>query len=214
MTPARIRGPAGSNSCLLRFRAVSEGPRVRVDFPDDSGSGSMARRVDRLSRANRAHAWGLTVSTRCPGGLVPGTEGLGVDLLFLETRARSLGPAGTTICPGDSGPCPRAHRDDQLSWEARDCVGGPAALTSLPGHLRPEPEGPQCPTALLGDSDRTRGHGSRTAVPGDSCCGPSYRGVNLLSWATRASARGPTVSSNSPRRLEFWSEVPQLTSCP
>ena len=116
-TLAQVRGPAGSTSCPVRFRPVSEGPWVRLAFPGDSVSGPMARRVDLLSRANRAHAWGLTVSTRCPGGLVPGTEGLGVDLLFLETRARSLGPAGTTICPGDSGPCPRAHRDDQLSWE-------------------------------------------------------------------------------------------------
>ena len=68
-----------------------------------------------------------------------------------------------------------------------------------------------CPRRLVLLS---KGPRVQMAVPGDSGPIPKTRGFYHLYWATRAGDRGSMVSTNSPGRLGFGSEVPWSSSCP
>ena len=174
VTRARVRGPAVSTSCPGRLK-----------------SGSRARGF-----------------TSWPGRHVPGSEipwvrpailgdsGLGqtsrdVDQLSQTIRNWVRGTAVLTRCPGDSGPgpvptvsisspgriglCRWAHGVDQLSRATCARVRVPAGSTRSPWPLGPLSK---CPRGRL-------------AVPGDSGPGPRDRGVDKLSWVTRAGPECP-----------------------
>ena len=86
--------PAISTNCTGQLALRSEGPWGRPAFPGDSGSGPMARRVDKLSQVTRALVPGPKVSISCPGRLRPGSEVLrGRPALQGDSRSGS-GPAG------------------------------------------------------------------------------------------------------------------------
>ena len=166
-------------------------------FPGDSGTGVKSRGIDQLSLATCARVRGPARSPHIFGDSGP-----------------VRGPLVASRSPGRQRPVPKAQGVNQMPRATLAWLRGPAGWTRCPGTLALESEGTRCPLGLLGDSDRARGPGIRTAVPGDSRLGPRYPGIHLLSWATRAGARGPAVSTYSPGRLGFWSEVPQSTSYP
>ena len=114
----QVRGPAGLTRC-----------------PGHSGRVPIAHGVDQQSRENWACASGHTVSTSCPGRLVPGSE-------CLHGKPAVLGVSGT---------CVSARGINKLSQENQTCAGGPALSTSCPRQLAAFSEGPRNRRALLGD---------------------------------------------------------------
>ena len=170
----------------------------------------MARGVDKLSKATRAHALWPSGSSSSPGQLALGSEGprgppavpcdsspgpraRGDDHISRVTRARAQVPTGSTRCPvrlqaGSEGP-----GFDQFSWETCACVRGPAGLTSSPGRLGPMQKSQQ------GQPD----------VPGDSGPVPRDCRLNQISWATHAWVRGPTGSTPSPGQIALGSDGPR-----
>ena len=147
------------------------------------------------------------MSTSCHGHLGPGSEG---------PRRR---PAG----PGNSRSSRKAHVFDQLSRTNRAHVRWPAGSTSCPGLLGPGPDVP-CGRPGVPDDSRlsliargvdphsqanhvhTEGPRVRPDDFGHSSLVPRDRGVNQVSWATRARARGPAGSTRCPGRLRPSSE--------
>ena len=184
--------PAISTNCTGQLVLRSAGPWGRPAFPGDSGSGPMARRVDKLSQVTRALGPRPTVSTSCPGRLRPGSEVLrgrpalqgnshsNSGTTVSTSCARGLAPGsdcpwGQPAVPGDSGQCPRGRDVEQLLQATRAQVRGPAGLTSSPGRL-----------------------GNRSVVPRGR---PAHPGDTVP-------VRGPTLSNNCPGRLSLGSEGP------
>ena len=197
-THASVGLPTGLTSIPGVLALVSDCPRGRPDIFGDSGPWPGSCGVYQLSRAHSAQARVPAVSTHSPKRVEFGSKG-----------------PRSTCCPGRLGPGPDVPPG--LPGVPGDSGSGRrvAVLPSHPGSLGPGSEGPRCHTALLGHSrfgPTDRGVDQLTRATLARC--PKALGVDRLSRASPACARGTVVWTNSPRRLKFGSEVPQPTCFP
>ena len=160
--------------------------RYQPAFPGNSGPGLRSHRVAHLSRGTRARVHGHAVSTGCPGGLGPVSEGPpgrpavlvysgpSPKVRVFDQMSQALGPVseGTWVRPGVPGDRTRVRR--------------PVGSTICPGRYWPGSKGPRGPPAGPRDS------------------GPVLmaRGVNQQSLAPGARVRNPSVLTSCPGRLE------------
>ena len=157
--------------------------------------------VDQLSQALGPVSEGTWVRPGVPGDRTRVRRPVGSTICPGRYWPGSKGPRGPPAGPRDSGPVLMARGVNQQSLAPGARVRNPSVLTSCPGRLETVPEGlgvEQLCQGLTRASDGPRGG---PAGPGDSGPGPRARGFDHLYWATRAGARGPAVSTNSPARL-------------
>ena len=125
-----------------------------------------------------------------------------------------MGPRCLTAVLGASHSCPRARRFDKLSrvTQLGSVVprGRPAYLGDS-GGVRMPAVSTSCPARLMPGSKVLRGRPALLSILGQ---GRGARGVDQLSWATRARNRGPVWFTSSPRRVVLGFEGLGWTSSP
>ena len=164
--------------------------------------------VDQFSLSTRVLLRGPACSTSCPGPLGPMSEG----------------PRGRPAIPGHSGPGPKTRGVNQLSRATCCWVRVPSGSTSSPGRIALVPSAPWGRLSVSDDSCLCPIARGLIRIPGRIAfvsevprggpdvfghSGPVPRDLRFdqVFWATRAHARGPTVSNRCPGRLWPSSEV-------